>query len=338
MLLFLQTIKLFLPATFVQFPQEVVKPVNDHQQEKGKAMKRTALFVALALAIVFAAAIVNVNRAAGDDHAIHKHQSQSHQQEKTPVFDGANTPGAIPDYAAQAIIFRLLSSDSPDSIGDRKKAYLRHYGFNEDAQAALMLAAREYKRLADPLERNIHDIKNLTWPNPDNNTRARLKDLQREKEAMIAEVVADLNSRLYKFRSLDKWMNHFSKTVKRKIKGFESELPKKKIGFFRLFPDPFEVNAQAGGCDPTLVYSDAVMDDYSLVVYGYSGYDAGANNCGHEFNVSTMMTHAGAPNVYGTDYAVFNLNSGQGYFYDGNFFAQTTVEGYCLDWGSFFES
>ncbi|MCI0338940.1 MAG: hypothetical protein L0226_15305 [Acidobacteria bacterium] len=293
-------------------------------------MKRTALFVALMLAIVFAATIVNVNRAAGDDHANHKHQQQpqSQQQEKTPVVDGALTPDAIPDYAAQEIVLRILSSDTPDKIGDRKKAYLRIHGFDEDAQAALMLAAREYKRLVEPIERETDDIKNLNWPNPNSNARAKLKDLQRLKEQHIAGVTSDLNGRLETFRSLDKWTDHISNMVKRKTKGFASELPTKKIGFFRLLPDPFTAYAQAGGCDPTYVYTDALSDGYSMV-YGYSSYSAGANNCGHEFYLTTQISHTGAPTASGTDYAIFNLDSGLGYYYDGYFLATTTVEGYC---------
>ncbi len=293
-------------------------------------MKRTALFLGLALAIVFAAALLNVNRASGDDHGIHKHhqQAQSEQQQKQPVVDGAAVPGAIPDHAAQEVVLRLLASDEPDRLGDRKRAYLRAYGFDENAQAALMLAAREYKRLVEPIEREADDIKDHNWPNPGSTARARLNQLQRDKEEVIAGVASELNGRLQTYRSFDKWTHHFSNTVKRKIKGFASELPTRKIGFFRLLPDPFAAYAQAGGCDPTYVYTDAVYDDYSLLIYGYSSYSAGANNCGHDFYPSTQITHTGAPTAYGTDYAVFNLDAGS-YYYDGSFFVYTGVEGFC---------
>ena len=301
-------------------------------------MKRTSLLVALALAVVFAAAIVNVNRASNrtaiDVHAIHNHGQDSHaqhqpnHQQKPPIVDGAVTPSAIPDYAAQEIVMRILASDEPDRIGDRKKAYLRAYGFDENAQAALMLAAREYKRLVGPIERDVDDVKNHNWPNPGSNARARLNELQRDKEAAIANVMSELNGRLQTYRSLDKWTNHFSSTVKRKIKGFASELPTKKIGFFRLFPDPFAAYAQGGGCDPTYVSSDGVYDEFSQLVYGYSGVSAGANNCGHEFYTTTQVSHAGAPTAYGTDYAVFDLDAGS-YYYDGNFLIYTGAQGYC---------
>jgi len=293
-------------------------------------MKRTSLFVALALAIVFAAAIVNVNRVAGDNHSTHQdqhHQKQSHGQEKEPIVDGAVSPGAIPDFAAQEVVMKILASDTPDQGGgDRKKAYLRSYGFDEDAQAALMLAAREYKRFVEPIEKETDQIKNLNWPNPGNDARVKLKDLQRTKENAVADVVTELNGRLQTYRSLDKWTNHIADTVKRKIKGFASELPKKKVSFFRLFPDPFAAYAQAGGCDPTYVYSDGVLDN--RVLYGYGSYSAGANNCGHEFEVETRITHFQAPTVYGTDFVQIYLDSGSN-SYDGNFFIYTGVEGYC---------
>lgn len=290
-------------------------------------MKRTALLVALALVLVFAAALLNVNRAASDDHAMHKRQSQSQQPQLSPAINGAANPAAIPDHAAQEAVLRILAFDEPDRLGDRKKAYLSAYGFDENAQAALMLAAREYKRLVEPIERETDDIKNHSWPNPPASARALLDGLQRNKEAVIASVASELHGRLQTYRSSDKWANHIADTVKRKMKGFASELPVKKVGFLRLLPDPFAAYAQAGGCDPTYVYTDAV-GSIPYAVYGYSSYSAGANNCGHEFNVSTQMTRNGSLVTSGTDYVSFDLDAGS-YFYDGFFYVYTGVAGYC---------
>src|SRR5262245_7116039 len=108
-------------------------------------MKRISLFVLFSLSIVAFIALQTTNRVTGDNHLNHQTQALK------PSIDGARTPEAIPNHAAQAMVYRILSSDEPDRFGDRKKAYLRAYGFNDDAQAALMLAAREYKQLVTPL-------------------------------------------------------------------------------------------------------------------------------------------------------------------------------------------
>src|SRR5262245_7010343 len=303
-------------------------------------MKRTTLFVALALAIVFAAALVNVERASsrsisgsitGHDHGQDQHanhQSTKQRQEKQPIIDGAYNPNAISNSAAREIVMRLLTSNELNE--GHKRAYLKEAGFNEAVSAALMFAAHDFKRQTERIEKDASDIKDKTWPNPDNATLNQLADLQREKEAILISVAADLDGRLRSFNALSNWETHITNRVKRKTKVFQVGLPTKKIGFFQLFPDPFAAFAQAPGCDTSVsVYSDTYVDWDQMFVVGVTSYSVPSNNCGHTFTPMTAISGPEGTADNGGEGAMINMDMMGEYFLDGDFQTNSDLDAFC---------
>lgn len=292
-------------------------------------MKRTTLFVGLALAIVFALAIAsgrsNGVSPAAHDHGQNQHSNhQSNAQRPQPFVDGASNPGSIPDSAAREIVLRLLTSDELNE--GQKRAYLKEVGFNEAASAALTFAAHDFKRQTEQIEKEASEIKDRTWPTPDKATLDYLAGLQRQKEAMLANNAADLDGRLRSFNALANWENHITKRVKRKTKGFQVGMPVKKIGFYQKIFDPFAAFAQAPGCDANVyVYSDTFVDWDYFTVIGSTSYSVPANNCGHTFTSSTTLW---GPGGIGGSGNTISLDMGS-YFLDGLFHTNSDLEGFC---------
>ena len=297
-------------------------------------MKRAVLYAGLALAIVFALALVNVNQAssllkggspAAHDHGQNQHSNhQSNAQRPQPFVDGATNPGAISDSAAREIVLRLLTSDELNE--GQKQAYLKEVGFNEAASSALTFAAHDFKRQTEQIEKEASDIKDRTWPTPDKATLDQLAGLQRQKEAILANNAAEIEGRLRSFNALANWENHIMNRVKRKTKGFQVGMPKKKVGLLQRIIDPFAAYAQAPGCDANVyVYSDTYVNwDYFEVV-GSTSYSVPANNCGHTFTSSTTLW---GPGGIGGSGNVISLDMGS-YFLDGLFHTNSDLEGFC---------
>jgi hypothetical protein len=298
-------------------------------------MKRTSLFVGLALAIVFALTIVNINQASGQltggspsahDHGQTQHSNhQSNAQRPQPFVNGATNPGAIPDSAAREIVLRLLTSDETND--EKRRAYLKAVGFNEAASAALTFAAYDFKRQTEQIEKEASDIKDRTWPNPDNATLEHLADLQRQKEAILANNAADLDGRLRSFNALANWEKHITNRVKRKTKGFHVGMPTKKTGFLQRITDPFAAYAQAAGCDAIVyLYSDTYINWDAFMVYGSTSYSVPANNCGHMFTSTTTLWGPGGMTSDASN--SISLDMGD-HFLDGLFHTNSDLEGFC---------
>jgi hypothetical protein len=297
-------------------------------------MKRTSLFVGLALVIVFAATLMNVNPASGwlkveslaaHDHGQNQHSNHlSNAQGPQPFVNGATNPGAIPDSAAREIVLRLLTSDELNE--GAKRAYLKEVGFNEGASAALTFAAHDFKRQTEQIEKEASEIKDRTWPTPDKATLDQLAGLQRQKEAILANNAAELEGRLRSFNALANWENHIMNRVKRKTKGFQVGMPTKKIGFLQRITDPFAAYAQAPGCDANVfVYSDVYVDWEYFIVYGTGSYSVPSNNCGHTFSQSTILWGPGGTGGWENN---ISLDRGD-HFLDGHFQSNTSLEGFC---------
>jgi hypothetical protein len=297
-------------------------------------MRRIALFVGLALAIVFSLTVVNINQASGrlageslttHDQGQNQHSNhQSNAQRPQPFVDGASNPGAIPDSAAREIVLRLLTSDELNE--GQKRAYLKEVGFDEGASAALTFAAHDFKRQTEQIEKDASEIKDRTWPNPDKATLDQLAGLQRQKEAILANNAADLGGRLRSFNALANWENHITNRVKRKTKGFQVGMPMKKVGFLERIIDPFAAYAQAPGCDTNVfVYSDTYLNWDSEEVVGSTSYSVPANNCGHTFSSTTVLWGPGGIGGSGNR---ISLNQGS-YFIDGLFHTNSDLEGFC---------
>ena len=119
-------------------------------------MRRTVLLTFVTLATILAITAIGSSDFTNDNkHAIH-----SQQQSLTPIVDGAETSSLIPDYAAHEVLLRLLSFDnSEDPNSNRKRAYTRLSGFNDEEAAALSLVAYNFKRRIDPLNDPVMAIK-----------------------------------------------------------------------------------------------------------------------------------------------------------------------------------
>src|SRR5260370_42124869 len=103
--------------------------------------RATILLFTIIVVIVGAVVFCADQKTSGYDHSLHQAK-----QKPSPIVDGAVNPGAIPDYAAYEIVFRLLSLESSDDPqGARKLAYTVLSGFNDAEGAAFSNAAYEYK-------------------------------------------------------------------------------------------------------------------------------------------------------------------------------------------------
>jgi|GEM_PF-3273554 len=294
-------------------------------------MKRAVILpIALVTTLLTITVVGTSNFLTENKHTGH-HQAQGNSQNRAPDVDGSVNPNLIPDFAAHEIVFRLIStnsSDDPQRV--RKNAYLKLSGFSDAEAAAITNAAFEYKRQTDPLDAQVDNIKNRTWPNPSQQVMDQLAQLETQKEAIIATIVAALQNQLSHYDP-SKFRTHIDKEVKRKTKGFRTGLPSKKVSGIRKFiSNLFTVSAQAAGCDTlTYIYTTTVVDWTQLAIVTNASYSTPYNNCGHVTTLSTTMMNSGGTVATGGDGAYFSLVDPYGHLLDGYFFSTTEANSFC---------
>jgi len=275
------------------------------------------------LMVLFASISWNYVASGNSDH---KNHSILNQGKPDPKVDGSRNPELIPDVAAYEILFRMLSSSTPEAKKEqRKSAYLRVSGFNEAEAAAISNAAHEYKRLIEPLDTAADNIKNVHWPNSSQQAMDQLAQLEAQKEGIINNIATGLKNQLSNYNP-SKFSKHLTDDIKRKTKGFASGLPLKKVsGIRQRFSNLFAASAQS--CDAnTYVYSSTVVDMPGLAVYANGSWSMPYNNCNHVITLSTTLQGAGSAS--GGDGAYFNLDVGS-YFVDGYFLSTTSADAFC---------
>lgn len=304
---------------------------------KTFALRRSVISLIAIITTFLAIAGIGAGKFTVDVKDDHKHAGHRQTQHKkagpAPRTDGTKNPELIPDAAAYEILFKLLSTTDPteQKIELRKAAYLREAGFNSAEAAAISNAAYEYKRQIESLDTEVDNIKNQHWPRPSQAVMNQLTQLQRKKEAVIAEIVSGLQTQLNNYHP-SKLGDHMLNKVKRKTKGFPTALPDQKIGSLRNpFADMFTVSAapQAPGCDAQVyMYNDVTIDWSGFTVYGSGSYSLPYNNCGHTVTLSTEIWGGGYYNTGGSG-TYISLEYASNRFLDGYFMSTTNGEGYC---------
>lgn len=154
-------------------------------------------------------------------------------QEPRGTIDGARNPELIPDHVAYLLMFRFIAGGQTAGTRERIEPYIRQIGLGdqecsscprrrnfEDRDAdinALLAAADEFQQRVGALDNQVIEIKRRNWPNPSPEVMAQLTRLQRQKEAIVMEIMASLPGRL-SAEGMDRLRVHINERVKRRIK------------------------------------------------------------------------------------------------------------------------
>lgn len=160
--------------------------------------------------------------------------------EQSETIDGSVTPELIPDVVAYRMLFRVITNRQTETEKNIARDYLRHAGLGNQKRKvddvngspdadidALMKVAEEFNTRISVLDHQARRIKDRNWHKPgppDSQTIAQLKQLHRQSETIVAEVVAFLPARLSS-AGLLKLRQHINERVKRRIKIFPNSIP-----------------------------------------------------------------------------------------------------------------
>lgn len=147
------------------------------------------------------------------------------------MIDGAKHPELIPDQVAYSLLFRTISGNQDPEAKKRMRNYVRQMGLGKcptcpKATAtgtdtdqdidAFIAAADEFQQRVGVLDRQVIEIKRNNWPNPSLEVMAQLTQLQRQKEAIIADIAASLPKRL-SAKGVEHVRLHISERVKKHV-------------------------------------------------------------------------------------------------------------------------
>ena len=148
-------------------------------------------------------------------------------QDPEGTIDGAKNPEQISDLTAYSLFFRFLSGRRTEAEKNRAKAYLQQMlrgpecgqpGPSENAQITAILAVAEgFERWVGVLDRQAKEIKGRAGSGRSAEVLGSLKQLQKQKEAIVADVMASLPSRLGG-EGAEKMRQHINSVFKRKMK------------------------------------------------------------------------------------------------------------------------
>lgn len=151
--------------------------------------------------------------------------SLPHDPEGT--IDGAKNPEQISDLAAYSLFFRFLSGRKTEAEKNRAKAYLKQMlrgadcgkpAPSENAHiTAIMAVAEGFEQRVGVLDRQAKEIKGRAGSSRSAEVRANLAKLQKQKEAIVADVMASLPGRLGG-EGAEKMRQHINSVFKRKMK------------------------------------------------------------------------------------------------------------------------
>lgn len=150
------------------------------------------------------------------------------------VINGAKNPQLIPDQVAYSLLFRLVSGAQNAEAKMRVRSYVKQMvgecsncpgeeatkdknKRKEQDTNAFVTTAYEFQQRVSVLDQQAIEIKKLNWPNPSPEVMARLSQLQRQKEVIVAELMASLPKRL-SASGANKLRSHVSERVKRNMK------------------------------------------------------------------------------------------------------------------------
>jgi hypothetical protein len=149
--------------------------------------------------------------------------------DKPGVINGAETPDLIPDAVAYSLMFRFISGDQSVLAKQRIRSYVTSFGMedqhcgnchdkmiNRDIDT-IIAAADEYQRRVSVLDSQAEQIKANNPQVIGTEAMAQLTQLQNQKDAMIAEIMASLPRHL-SVKALSKLQSHINLRVKPRTK------------------------------------------------------------------------------------------------------------------------
>lgn len=161
------------------------------------------------------------------------------------MVDGAKHPELIPDRVAYSLLFRVISGRRDAQAKARIRSYIRQFGTGVKGCAesdcskrmgdsdvdALLAAADEFQQRVGALDQQAGEIKKNHWATRTPETMAQLAQLQRQKDAILAEIIASLPRRL-SAGGLNRLRAHVEGRVKprTKIRKPSAEMPDAQLG------------------------------------------------------------------------------------------------------------
>jgi hypothetical protein len=192
--------------------------------------------ISVALLLITAAIIVAGSNITGAPSMMAEKSSTTSVIDTKPQDDppgtitGAINPELIPDHVAYNLLFRLLSNRRTDVERGRIRAYIRQMAIgipccNQDPSLgtdeadidALIAAAEEFRRRLGVLDSQANEIRKTEKGNPGDEARVRLKQLQKQKEQIVDEIVASLRMQVSK-TGMARIESHIRERVKRRVK------------------------------------------------------------------------------------------------------------------------
>lgn len=145
-------------------------------------------------------------------------------------IDGAENPELIPDHVAYSLLFRLISRHHTPAENKSTRAYVRGMGLGKqnckDCQSigagdedinTLIAVADEFERRVGALDIQASELRERGGSQPPPEIRNQLMGLQKQHEALVAETIASLPTRLSP-EAMERVAKHVSERMKRKMK------------------------------------------------------------------------------------------------------------------------
>jgi len=183
---------------------------------------RPMFFLVTILIIAVGLAAVGIGAGKPKNTTTKTTQNASAKQDHPGTIDGKVNPELIPDHIAYTLVFRTIAlHQNTDFEKRRSRAWAKSVGLDDAGADKLLAAANEFHMRVSVLDNQVKEIKNRSWPNPGAQVMAQLTDLQEKKEAIVAEIVSSLPTRLGS-EWAGKLHNHINSDVKRKMKHLPS--------------------------------------------------------------------------------------------------------------------
>lgn len=194
-------------------------------------MKLKLLAVLLVAACVAAAGVSTANSTSVSENKAAPAESAPKVRAALPqdpegTIDGAKNPEKISDRAAYSLLFRFLSGRKTEAEKNRARAYVRMVlrgagcvapGASEEAHIdSILAAAEDFNRRVSVMDRQAKEVKGNRFDRSPEKL-SKLKGLQKQKDALVMEVVATLPGRLGP-EVAEKLRGHMNSVFKRKMK------------------------------------------------------------------------------------------------------------------------
>lgn len=188
------------------------------------------------------------------------------------VINGNENPALIPDSIAYSLLFRFIAGNQDIEAKNRIRHYIRQMGLGEcrncnggaegrgtERDLEIFIAeADEFQRRVTTLDQQVAEIKRNNQPSPQ--VRAILTQLQLQKEAIVAEIIASLPNKLTR-AGMNKVLLHINERVKRNsIMQTEQISASSFSQFMKTNPEADETGGQAE-------YTDAYSIEQSRPIY-----------------------------------------------------------------------